>query len=835
MTETGRTQVLYFPERITKAMGMVLDYPLTVVEAPMGYGKTTAVKTHLGNAKVRLLWHKVFDGSTVNFWAGFCQLLGNVDTARATMLAQLGFPDDSLSRQEAMRVFADIDFTARTVVVIDDYHLLNSAEVGEFIQCLVVNEIENLHIVLTTRFVELSSLDELSLKGYLLHIKKSVFELTAQEIVHYYQRCGIALRAAEADELQAVTEGWISALYLLMLNYRETGSLMTTYNIYKLIETAILRQFSAPVRMFLLHICVFERFSEAQAIFMLGDDKAITYLDEITGRNAFVSYDAPSRTYQMHNILSNYLRELIEKQDADFRKDLYGKAGNWCAENGEPLEAMRFFHAAGDCDSLLLMMERDKTNCITYENKDLLIRFYDEAPEACKRRHPVAVLAYAMCMMTFYESERFGRACETFVSLLQGNDAASEENPAVPDNVEWLMGEFELLLSFTEYNDVVAMASHQKQAALLLGGPSAFLDTKGSWSFGAPSVLYLFHRESGTLDRQVQALATNFPHYHMLSGGHGMGGSSMMAAELHFQRGELENAEIALHQAEYEARQGLEPSVSICALFLQERLSLMKNNVADVFELFQKMREEVESTRNYVVLHTLDMCTGYLNALLKRTAEIPEWLCKGDFSATRMYYQTRAFANIIYGRVLLIQGAYLKLLGIADGLLETASGFPNTLAVIHTWIYVAAANERIHRLDKAGQAMATALDLAMPDRLYMPFVENCDFIRPLLETMAREGMYRQDIERILELYKSYQQAVMKLAGTQVANRALRLTKREREIVQLASEGLSNKQIGEQLFVSQNTVKTQMKSAFEKLGVNSRFLLRQVLDKNPSLV
>ncbi len=275
--------------------------------------------------------------------------------------------------------------------------------------------------------------------------------------------------------------------------------------------------------------------------------------------------------------------------------------------------------------------------------------------------------------------------------------------------------------------------------------------------------------------------------------------------------------------------------MSICALFLQERLSLMKNNVADVFELFQKMREEVESTRNYVVLHTLDMCTGYLNALLKRTAEIPEWLCKGDFSATRMYYQTRAFANIIYGRVLLIQGAYLKLLGIADGLLETASVFPNTLAVIHTWIYVAAANERIHRLDKAGQAMATALDLAMPDRLYMPFVENCDFIRPLLETMAREGMYRQDIERILELYKSYQQAVMKLAGTQVANRALRLTKREQEIVQLAAEGLSNKQIGEQLFVSQNTVKTQMKSAFEKLGVNSRFLLRQVLDKNPPLV
>jgi len=37
------TRSLYFSERITKAIRQVSDYPLTIVEAPMGYGKTTAV------------------------------------------------------------------------------------------------------------------------------------------------------------------------------------------------------------------------------------------------------------------------------------------------------------------------------------------------------------------------------------------------------------------------------------------------------------------------------------------------------------------------------------------------------------------------------------------------------------------------------------------------------------------------------------------------------------------------------------------------------------------------------------------------------------------------
>ena len=52
-------------------------------------------------------------------------------------------------------------------------------------------------------------------------------------------------------------------------------------------------------------------------------------------------------------------------------------------------------------------------------------------------------------------------------------------------------------------------------------------------------------------------------------------------------------------------------------------------------------------------------------------------------------------------------------------------------------------------------------------------------------------------------------------------RSLAITPREHEILGLIAEGLSNREIGERLFVSENTVKTHSSRLFEKLGVNRR--------------
>ena len=50
---------------------------------------------------------------------------------------------------------------------------------------------------------------------------------------------------------------------------------------------------------------------------------------------------------------------------------------------------------------------------------------------------------------------------------------------------------------------------------------------------------------------------------------------------------------------------------------------------------------------------------------------------------------------------------------------------------------------------------------------------------------------------------------------------LGVTKRELEILELIAAGLSNKEIAERIFVSENTVKTHSSRLFEKLGARRR--------------
>jgi DNA-binding NarL/FixJ family response regulator len=57
-----------------------------------------------------------------------------------------------------------------------------------------------------------------------------------------------------------------------------------------------------------------------------------------------------------------------------------------------------------------------------------------------------------------------------------------------------------------------------------------------------------------------------------------------------------------------------------------------------------------------------------------------------------------------------------------------------------------------------------------------------------------------------------------------------LTPQQWEIAKLAASGLTNKQIGEKLFLSPRTVSTRLYQLFPKLGITSRAALRDALER-----
>jgi LuxR family maltose regulon positive regulatory protein len=817
------TKSLYFPSRIKGALDGITSHPLTIMEAPMGYGKTTAVREYLRNAGVDTLWQRVYERGTDSFWDGFAALFYELDSSRSQSLAYAGFPEGHTSMQKAIGLIKDIKLPDKTVLVIEDYHLIDSPGVNVFLELLAQNRIDSLHIVLTTRIAKFQSLEELALKGYLHHITKETLEFLPKDITGYFRACGIALTDSEALKLYADTEGWISALYLVMLEYSAKGCYTPTGNIYKLIEKAVYKPLSEEIKEFLVMLCIFDSFTLKQAKFMWGNENAARFLDILTVGNSFVKYDSRLKTYHIHNIFTGFLKEVLAGKEAGRQQGLYKKAAQWFEANGDYPSARQYYYKGGDFDGILLALEKDRSNDYTALNKELLKKYMAECPEEVKARHHHGLLVYAMHLFIHKDLEPFNDICHELRSNIEADRGLDT------DRRNRLLGEFELLLGFAEFNDLKKMSERYQRAWQYLNQPTSVYDTGIDSTFGTPSVLSLYYRESGMLDEHIRDLKKTMPNFSRLTRGQGSGAEYAMEAEYYFNRGDFENAEVCAQRALLKAQSGMDEGVTFSAQYFQVLIAFMKGNLARVMELMDKMHRAMAGSKEHDFIHTVEICEGCIYAYLDQLDRIPKRLLEADTGSPRLRFPAYPFYNVMYGRMLLIKGEYLKLIGSAEHLFSVSSVFSSLLGIIYTYIYLAAAYRRIFRDDEALESLKKALEIAMPDKQYMLFAENCDYIEPLLEKIAAEGSYREDIKRIFKLYETFGRSKERMIREYFTDDKPRLTQREAEIARLAAAGMTNTEIGKKLFISPNTVKMALKSIYSKLSINSRSLLQQHLD------
>ena len=77
------------------------------------------------------------------------------------------------------------------------------------------------------------------------------------------------------------------------------------------------------------------------------------------------------------------------------------------------------------------------------------------------------------------------------------------------------------------------------------------------------------------------------------------------------------------------------------------------------------------------------------------------------------------------------------------------------------------------------------------------------------------------VDRIVEIVVPASAPTANFATDDAVRERLGITRRELEVLELVARGLSNREIGETLFVSENTVKTHCSRAFDKLGARRR--------------
>ena len=74
------TNEVYVNEKLTEKIDKINSHPLTVVEAPMGYGKTTAIKIYLNKFHTNYYWQNIYTDSDIAFWQGFCRIISKIDS-----------------------------------------------------------------------------------------------------------------------------------------------------------------------------------------------------------------------------------------------------------------------------------------------------------------------------------------------------------------------------------------------------------------------------------------------------------------------------------------------------------------------------------------------------------------------------------------------------------------------------------------------------------------------------------------------------------------------------------------------------------------------------------
>ena len=812
---------IYLKPALEERLAQILAVPLTVAAAPFGYGKTTAVKKVLLSLSVDMLWDTCYTGAEAAFWRCFVKSLQTAGVNTASLTWQ-ELPRNAATRQRVIEVLQASNLKKTVVFVWNNYHLLGSEDCDKLLLALAKADLPNWHFVLLTQRPPDFTLDELVLKGECLYLQPKDFAFEVSDIIVYYRKNGIVLERRAAENLLAATEGWVSALYLYLRQYHNGQSPQTGEELLRLVQAVAYNSCSEAEKTLLTELSILnEDFSGRQAAYITENDAAPALLENLALRHGFISYELLRGQYHIHNAFKVYLQRLGAELPDTERRRLCRRSGQWYELQNDFLTAFCYYHTAGDYDKMLTVFEKDRGCSFENNYKNKIMAYFGEAPETIRQKHIKAGLIYALWLFLSGENERLQEEIRKLRKYIGQLEDRQER--------EQCLGELEFLLGETQYNDVEAMAAYFKK---LLRQPVRFFSPQTIWGGGANSILFMFYRQAGTLQKTLDVFPQAMAYYYRLVQNHGAGSEYVLASEAYFQRGYWEKAFILATEALNVSRRNEQVGVELCAEFIALRISIALGNKKRVREISRRLDALQTAVQEHLYRKTIEASRAWIDLQLGDKGKLlVSWLQKGDFQKSGLLYSAWGCLYIVYGRYLLLQKDYLPLLGQLREFEAAARSFNNFLLSIYAAVYSAAAQDGLQHENEALSELNRALDLAASDGIVMPFVENFDVLEPLLKKAAQQNSGGSELlAKILELGAVYQENLKNIkhkASYIMGGKTL--TAREAEIANFVVQGRTNAEIAAEMFIAEITVKKALQGIYRKLGVDTRLELVMALN------
>lgn len=861
-----RSKIVLRPHLIER-LNAGLQHKLTLISAPVGYGKTTLVSDWLSTLKNQAAWLSLDpeDDEPRRFWAYVVAALQTIQPELGlTMLAMLQAPQLPPIENILSDLINQItSLSDKMILVLDDYHLLTSSSLHQGINFLLDHLPVQMHLVIITREDPPLPLPQLRAKGQMVELRIKDLRFTLAESDQFLNhKVGLNLQPEEITVLGQRTEGWVAGLQMAALSLHELDDAAVFIEAFAgdnryvadyLISEVLDRQ-PAHIRDFLLKTAIVDRFTPALCNTLIGDESRQSgkIIEQIEALGLFViPLDHVRQWYRYHQLFADLLRYRLRQDDPSGFTELYRTASRWCQQQGYVEEAVKYALAGEDYDYAADLIEKSGLTMFGRSQLAALQNWISLLPESVVQQHPY------LSIILVWVGSLTGQS-----DIAKRHLALAEENiaSAPADLQSEISCHIALLRAYATRNmgDLDSSIIHAKEAHKHLPENNVFLDCTIHLNLGGNYWLKgNFPAVDEPLERALSFINIPEVEYPALA-------AAGFLANTYLHQGRLRSAEVLCKEIVARYSRHVHPAAAYVYLE-QGELLYERNDLEAALEILTKAVEigeiadkVVNVIRARLLLAQIHQALGYPEKATNLMTQAAGLFDQSNYRYQAMrkmeydYYNVRCLLfqhnihnavqwaeeyekkrdeinnpwallnELIYAHVMLADRRPDQALPILRITEDSARSSGAGGWVIQSLILQSLCHFAMNDMEKALEQLQLALSLAEPEDYLRAFLDYGESMQGLLTIALGQEITPGYVANLLAAFPAKAGGMTKNRGDAAHQPLVEpLTDQELSILRLMAAGLSHHEIATELYLSLNTVKWHSTHIYGKLGVHRR--------------
>ncbi len=848
---------------------LIPDCKVGIISAPAGSGKTTVINQWLTNQKcLQSAWISLDDRDNdlsifLRYLIKSLQCIHPDIGKKAKTLVNL--PGLDLNEFVTLLTNDLAEHKDQFIVILDDFHVINNSRIVEAMSLLLEAKPVWFKIVLLTREDPDIRLARWRARGQLVELRQDDLRFTLPETVVFLKQCmGLELSIEQVEHLEKSTEGWIAGLQLAALSIQRTKNKDRFVNDFSgthrfvldyLMDEVFSNQ-QQDIQSFLLETSILENMNASLCAAITGKEKneSQSMLEHLVRTNLFLfPLDDQQHWYRYHHLFKDLLLARLQSLEKARINQLYGCASNWYEKEGEARLAVEYALKGKDLTLAADLIEQHISQYWQTSDWDFMSLLthlpneeIEKRPSLCLHKAWINVITGQMdgVLPFIYGAEKhlddvdrkgtsldeplraIAKILRTYMLDLKNETIAldgslSDAYARIPDDFVGMRNSVAIILGTIYYmeNDF-STAMYYFEDALerdkRLKGTNAI-------PISVQRMAWVFLKQ-GHLHK-VMELTKKYDKYVRQRGVRGYyiaGVQNLLMGEIYLEWNQLEEAEKQISEGLRLIKDWPNPAIVMIGYCLLTRLHIAKNNLSDAEVTFMNIEELLFSNQFHPeFVNILEQTQLQLWIETKKRLALESFVStKSPLVSLPLTFRNEAVL-IGLSRAWLALGEFDK----ARSLLTRLAAFTKGRKGSHLLILLMLVNAHKEQTDLAEKYLEEALHLAEPEGYIRTFLNIGEPLWKLLKNWFTKNQNTSD-----EVLKAYAYKIIlafeksTIRDSQIEKESdlpEPLSKREREVLQLVSEGLTNQQIATRLVISIRTVKKHIENIHGKLGVQNR--------------